>query len=184
MILIISLKIQLKIEPLTTVVGIKSKDGITLASDSQYTVDRMKILDGSKIIQINNFVALGAAGYVSQMNILADALKQKLGQNTFSDLELRTKIEDALLELHKNYNLIWSKALEQETYVFKPSSIIAAKLKDGSFNLYKIVFYPEPWLEPIEVYESVGSGQYFASLVLKQQNRAPSLKDQHLLTMN
>jgi hypothetical protein len=67
----------------------------------------MKILYGSKIIQINNFVALGSAGYVSQMNILADTLKQKLGQNAFSDLELRTKIED-VLELHKNYNLRWS----------------------------------------------------------------------------
>lgn len=61
---------------MTTVIGIKSKDGIILASDSQYTVDKMKILDGSKIIQINNFVALGAAGYVSQMNILADVLNK------------------------------------------------------------------------------------------------------------
>ena len=46
------------------------------------------------------------------------ALKQKLGQNTFSDLELRTKIEDALLELHKSYNLIWSKAVKNKKLTY------------------------------------------------------------------
>ena len=171
---------EIEIEPLTTVIGIKSKDGIILASDSQLTAERMKFLGGSKIFKINNFIALGSAGSVSQMNMLADALKQKLGENILSDLELRTNIEDVLLELHKNYNLRWSNALEKETNVFHPSSLLAAKLKDGSFNLYKLVFSPEPWLEPIEVYEAVGSGQYFASLVLKQQNRAPNSLGQTL----
>jgi 20S proteasome alpha/beta subunit len=169
-----------EIEPLTTVIGIKSMDGIILASDSQLTADKMKTLGGSKIFKINNFVALGAAGIVSQMNMLADALKQKLGNNILSDLELRTKIEDVILELHKNYNLRWTNALGQETFIFNPSSILGAKLKDGSFKLYRIYIAPKPWLEPIEVYEAVGSGQYFASLVLKQQNRAPNSQGQTL----
>jgi 20S proteasome alpha/beta subunit len=169
-----------EIEPLTTVIGIKSKDGIILASDSQFTAERMKFLGGSKIFKINDFVALGAAGSISQMAMLADALKQKLGETIFSDLELRTKIEDVLLELHKNYNLRWSKALEKTTYVFNPSSIVGAKLNDGSFKLYRIFFNPEPWLEPVEIYESVGSGQLFASLVLRQQSRAPNSLGQTL----
>jgi 20S proteasome alpha/beta subunit len=70
---------EIEIEPLTTVIGIKSKDGIILASDSQLTAGKMKTLGGSKIFKINNFVALSVAGIVSQMNILANALKQKLG---------------------------------------------------------------------------------------------------------
>ena len=41
-------------------------------------------------------------------------------------------------------------------------------------NYIESISTPKPWLEPIEVYESTGSGQYFASLVLKQQNRAPN----------
>ena len=87
---------------MTNVIGIKCNDEIILASDSQLTAGKMKTLDGSKIFKINNFVALGAAGIESQMNMLADALKQKLDNNILSDLELRTKIEDVILELHKN----------------------------------------------------------------------------------
>ena len=159
---------------MTTVIGIRCNEGIILASDSQFTSDRIKILGGSKVFKINNFIALGAAGSVSQMSMLADSLKQKLGENIYSDLELRTNIEDVLLELHKNYNLRWSKALEKETFVFNPSAILGGKLNDGSFKLYRIFFTPNPWLEPIEVYESIGSGQLFASLVLRQQSRAPN----------
>jgi len=58
--------------------GIKCNDEIILASDSQLTAEKMKTLGGSKIFKINNFVALGAAGIVSQMNMLADALKTKV----------------------------------------------------------------------------------------------------------
>src|SRR5688572_16612328 len=76
-----------ELEPLTTVIGIKCNDGIILASDSQFTADKMKFFGGSKLFKINNFVALGAAGNVSQMTMLADALKQKLGENIFSELE-------------------------------------------------------------------------------------------------
>ena len=65
---------------------------------------------------------------------------------------------------HKNYNLRWTNTLGQETFIFNPSSILGAKLNDGSFKLYRIYIDPKPWLEPIEVYESIGSGQYFASL--------------------
>ena len=52
------------IAPLTTVIGIKSVDGIVLASDSQYSTGFTKDLCGSKIFKINRFTALGSSGQV------------------------------------------------------------------------------------------------------------------------
>jgi 20S proteasome alpha/beta subunit len=98
-------------EPLTTVIGIKSSDGIVLASDSQFTAMYRKDLKGSKIFPINKFIALGAAVIVSQMKDLVAELKQNLGNNIYSDLDMRRKIEDTLLSLHKRYNLHWSESL-------------------------------------------------------------------------
>ncbi len=37
-----------------------------------------------------------------------------------------------------------------------------------------------PWLEPIEIYDAIGSGQILAKLVLKQQSRAPNSLGQTL----
>jgi 20S proteasome alpha/beta subunit len=161
-------------EPLTTVVGIKASDGIVLASDSQFTAMYRKDLKGSKIFPINKFIALGAAGIVSQMKILVAELKQNLGNNIYSDLDLRRKVEDTLLNLHKRYNLHWSESLGIPSMVFEPSSLLGAKLKDNSFNLYLLTFNPEPWVEPIDTYGTIGSGYLLARLVLKQHSRVAS----------
>lgn len=168
-------------EPLTTVIGIRCIDGIILASDSQLSTNYIKNLHGSKIFPINRFIALGSAGQVSQMKILVTELKQRLGDNIYDDADLRFNIEEVLLALHKSYNIHWSVSLERPTMVFFPSSILGAKLKDNSFGLYQFGFYQNgPWVEPLDAYGTTGTGSLFASLVLKQQSRAPAIDNKTL----
>ncbi len=106
-------------EPLTTVVGIKSKDGIVIASESLFSGEMTKTV-GSKIYKINQYSVMGIAGILSQMNLLVEKLQQRLGDNTFSKDDFEINVEDALLELHNRYNARWSKALDKETVIFKP----------------------------------------------------------------
>jgi 20S proteasome alpha/beta subunit len=159
--------------PLTTVIGIKCSDGVILASDSQFTANKMKILDGSKIFQINKFTALGAAGRISQMKELVDELKAKLGKNILTDLEVRKRIENVLLTLHLRYNKPRSEKIGYTVTPFRPSSILGVKLKSGIFKLYRLIFSNDydTAVDPIEVYDAVGSGDLLAALVLKQQSR-------------
>ena len=88
---------------MTIVIGIRCIDGVILASDSQFTANYRKELRGSKIFAVNKLITLGAAGSVSQMKILLQELKQKLGNTLFSDLHLKRNIEEVLLSLHKKY---------------------------------------------------------------------------------
>lgn len=106
------------------------------------------------------------------MKMLVEGLEQKLGNNVFSDLDLRTRIEDILLDLHKRYNLRSSKTLSRDTLVFKPSSILGVRLKDDSYCIYQIEFYEDgPRIDPIDVQEAVGSASIFAKHDLKEESR-------------
>jgi 20S proteasome alpha/beta subunit len=166
---------------LTTVIGIKCIDGIVLASDSQLSTNYIKNLHGSKIFPVNKFIALGSAGAVSQMRILVTELQRQMGDNIYDDVDLRFNIEEVLLALHKRYNIHWSASLERPTMIFTPSSILGAKLSDDSFGLYQFGFYQDgPWVEPLETYGTTGSGALFASLVIKQQSRAPAVDNKTL----
>jgi hypothetical protein len=138
-------------------------------------IPSIKLSLGSKIFKINEFIALGAAGYADQMRSLVDELKKRTGNNIFEDSELRTTIEDTLLDLHKRYNVRWSNHLEKPTLVFNLYCLVAAKLKDDTFQLYYLRFYPEPWVEHVDVYETIGSGDMFASLLLKLHSRIPAI---------
>ena len=126
-------------ESLTTVVGIKCDEGIIFASDSLYTGDISRMF-GSKIYGINKSVILGATGRIDQISMLENALKQKLKDNTYDDDAWRFDVEEVLLELHEKYNIRWTKKLKKETTVFKPQSILGAKLKDdGMLNRFLYV---------------------------------------------
>src|SRR5215210_5565251 len=80
-------------QSLTTVIGIKSIDGVIIASDSQFTMERSKSLDGSKLFKINDFTIAGMSGFSDQMNILFDKLKQRLANKLFSEDKLKESIE-------------------------------------------------------------------------------------------
>jgi 20S proteasome alpha/beta subunit len=159
-------------KPMTTVVAIKSSEGIILASDSQGTYNTMKDLEISKIFHINDSIGVGAAGDIGHIRVLIDELKQQLETRKFkTELELRHTIDDILCRLFRKYNVERSERLGfSETFLlFTPSAILGAKLDDGTFVIYKLRF--PPWVFPVEEYEAIGSGELYAKLLLRQQMR-------------
>ena len=78
---------------------------------------------------VNNSVAVGAAGYVDQMKTLVEELKGRLGNDILEGPELKTKIEDVLLDLHKRYNITWSNRLGEDTEVFTLNCLLGAEIK-------------------------------------------------------
>jgi len=95
-------------ESLTTILEIKNKDGIIIASDSQFTGLDGKDF-GNKIFKINDSMILGISGRMDQMAILVKRLEQKFKNKIFSKFVL----ESLMLKLHKEYNTRWTKALKR-----------------------------------------------------------------------
>lgn len=160
-----------KTDILTTIVGIKSNDGIVFASDSLFTGDITKMF-GSKIFKINDFTVMGVSGNKDHMEILFEAFEQKFKDNAYRcKQEVESDITSILLSLHKKYNLKWSEELGKDVVIFNPESIVGIRLGNNEYLLYRLYFDPNPWLSPIKIYDAVGSGQLFANLVLRQQSR-------------
>ena len=85
---------------MTTVIAIKSKDGIILASDSQGTSSKVKTTI-KKVFKINSHAGIGASGDSSQIELFVDELKQ-------NEIELesgfRTQMYSIMTNLHRIYN--------------------------------------------------------------------------------
>lgn|GEM_PF-1286487 len=159
---------------MTTVVGIKSVDGIILASDSQGTSsgDGMKDLEISKIFQINESIGVGAAGDVGQIRVLVDELKKHFERSKFrTELDLRQTLDDILCELFRKYDVERSEKLgfHKTVFLFEPAAILGAKIQDGTFALYRLRF--PPWVDPIDDYDAIGTGDLYAKLLVRQQSR-------------
>lgn len=159
---------------MTTIVGIKSSDGVVLASDSLFTADVTKAL-GSKIFKVNDSIALGISGRMDQMESLFEDLEKKLKDNTYNCKDdFESAVLDVSFALHKRYNLKWSEELGRDIIIFKPESILCVRIGNKKYFLYRLTFNPDPWLIPLKVYDTIGSGQLFANLVLRQQSRPPA----------
>lgn len=183
-----------KIKYLTTVIGIRCKDGVVIACDSQGSYVKgleMKRLDVNKIFPIMKknqptvSLALAGSGDTDHIKILVEELNQALGDREFNDRDLRENIEEILLRLHKKYNLERSRflGLSEENMFFAPYSILGARLKgDNSFGLY--LLRPDGWVNPIDEYETIGSGAPFADLMLKQINRSLTVANMTLSSLN
>lgn len=165
-------------DPMTTVVGIKSNDGIVLASDSQATGELIKDIGMSKIFRINASMGIGVSGIVGHIKILQQMFKQEFKSAQFeTELDVRQNAEKILCELFRKYNVERSDRLGFKTtqYLFDGSAILCTKLNDGVFVLHKLTLIPQPWVELVEDYdyEAIGSGEIYAKLLIRQQNRAP-----------
>lgn len=92
-------------ESMTTVLAIKSKDGIILASDSQGTASKIKTTI-KKLYKINNQVGIGASGDSSQIELYVDELKQNFQNEIESESEFKTQMYSFMVNLHRlhNYN--------------------------------------------------------------------------------
>ena len=158
------------LESMTTVIGFKCADGIVIASDSQASFEKkweLKKLGVDKILRINNFIALGASGEADHVKLLVEELRENLGDSLLSDKEIRKKIYDVLLSLHKKYNIERAKFLgiREDTMYFRPNTILGAKLSDSTFGLYRLK--PDAWISSVEDYKTLGSGAALAELVIK-----------------
>ena len=78
------------LKSMTTVISIKSKDGIILASDSQGTSSKVKTTI-KKVFKINSHAGIGASGDNSQIELFVDELKQhfRMKLNWNRDLEIK-----------------------------------------------------------------------------------------------
>ncbi len=174
---------------MTTIIAIKSTDGIVMASDSQATTPTTKNLEVSKIYRINDSIGMSASGKEFQIKILLDKLKQDLENKEFdSESNLRKQLDNILIELYKTYNVERSIKLGyKETKLhFNPQALIAAKLKNNEFCLYYIYFNETTsWITLIDSdYMAIGSGSTLANFVLMQQSRPYISSNQKLSDMN
>ncbi|MGB7882357.1 MAG: hypothetical protein WBL44_06485 [Nitrososphaeraceae archaeon] len=147
---------------LTTVIGIKCRDGVVIGTDSQFT-DRVydtKSLNENKIHKINDFMILGGAGDPYQTKVLVDSLQEHLGNKQYSDKELRKSIRRVLIRLHEEYN-------PNPPLSFYPLSLLAARTEESCI-LYIIQL---PYIYPVEQYEAIGSGSPLAQFLFKFSNR-------------
>lgn len=163
-------------EYMTTVIAIRSKNGIIMASDSQSTLLYTKNLGVDKIFKINNSLCIGAAGKESHIKVLVEKLKQELKDKEFdSEPNLRKQLDNILIDLYKTYNVERSVKLGyKETKLhFNPQALIAAKLQNNGFCLYFAYFNETTsWITLIDNdYMSIGSGSTIANFVLMQQSR-------------
>ena len=89
---------------MTTVVAIKSDDGIILAGDSQGSNNTMKDLDISKLFPINDSIGVGAAGDIGHIRVLIDKLKLCPISNSLNECATSEFIKAVL----KNFLRLWS----------------------------------------------------------------------------
>jgi 20S proteasome alpha/beta subunit len=165
---------------MTTVISVKAKDGIILASDSQGTSVKVKTTI-KKVFKINSCIGIGTSGDNSQIELFVDELKQHFDNEIELESEFRNQMSNAVLNLHRihnhNHSLLCGYAGAR--LFFSPLSIAAAKPKDGDSYLYRVGFGTmgknkevSPYLYKVNKdYVSIGSGSSYARLVLKLQDR-------------
>lgn len=165
---------------MTTVLSIKSKDGIILASDSQGTSLKIKTTI-KKIFQINNHIGLGASGDSSQIELFVDELEQNFKNEIELESEFRTQMYGIMVNLHRvyNYNHSFLCGYTGARLFFTPFSIAGVVLRNGNSCVYRMGFGTtgknneiSPYMYKInQDYVSIGSGSSYARLVLAQQDR-------------
>ncbi len=169
-------------ENMTTIIGIKCKDGIVIASDSQAS-SQMKNMQVSKIFKINDNIGIGTAGSERSIKILVETLQQRLKpENLESEQKLRDNLENILLELHRHYSFERSRKLgfddKNIRNFFEVEAIVGAKLSNDTFCLLHIM--SDGWIDTVNSYNAIGSGFPFANLVFNQQNRIPMMDGKSL----
>ena len=167
-------------ESMTTVLAIKSKDGIILASDSQGTASKIKTTI-KKLYKINNQVGIGASGDSSQIELYVDELKQNFQNEIESESEFRTQMYSFMVNLHRlhNYNHSFLCGYPAAHLFFTPFSLSAVVPRNGNFFVYRMGFGAKgknnevtPYIYKVnDDYVSIGSGSPYARLILKQQDR-------------
>jgi len=164
------------VEPLTTVIGIKSKDGIVLAADSQATMDLAKHLQADKILQVNKLSALAGAGKGEHVKKLWRVLQKRISNRSFNDDQLIDNTQSILDDLYKKYNVQESKnmGLSQTEIKFCALSILDTKLRDRTLGLY--ILDTDGFVSPVDKYATIGSGRALGRFILDLHSRTPGYR--------
>ena len=112
----------------------------------------------------------GGSGLDHNLKQLATELKRRLKNREYTlEDNLRDRVEDTLLFLHKKYNIDRSNFLGINKLYFSPNAILGARLtlngKPISYRLFSLGF--DGVTTEIEDYESIGSGSILADLLFK-----------------
>ena len=126
---------------MTTVISIKSKDGIILASDSQGTTSKVKTTI-KKIFNIDSHAGIGASGDSSRIELFVDELKQNLQNEIELEFGFRTQMYSITMNLHRiyNYNHSFLCGYTGARLFFTPVSLVDVKSKNGDSYLYRMGF--------------------------------------------
>ena len=178
---------------MTTVISIRSKDGIILASDSQGTSSKVKTTI-KKVYKINNHAGIGASGDSSHIELFVDELRQNLQSEIELESGFRTQMYSIMTNLHRiyNYNHSFLCGYNGVRLFFTSVSIVTVKPKKDDFCLYRMGFGTtgknnevSPYLYKVNNdYVSIGSGSTLARLVLTQQDRPYSTINRKLCDLS
>jgi len=167
----------------TVIIGIRCKNGIVIASDSQIEYYRgvsVKKMNANKIYQFtvgNGIFFIGGAGRVADIEKLVTFVWQSLDE--ISKREPLTMenvygcIEQTVTDLHKEYNIERMRYLGYnvnpfETPFFDPMVILADVLRSNQDCEFLLnIIHPTGLVEPVSDYATVGSGAAYAELLLK-----------------
>lgn len=160
---------------MTLGIGIRCKDGIVIASDSQVEFGRgvsVKRVNANKIYKINDRLAVVGAGKMAAIEKAIDTISESIKDKERKEgreLELGEQediMEKAITALHKEYNLDRSDFLgRREEDFFDATLIVGGMNKTGQF--YLSVIHPEGLVERTRDYGTIGMGAAFAELLLK-----------------
>ena len=162
-----------KEKQLTTIVGIKCKDGVVLSSDSQASGERIKSLGVSKIFKINENIGFGCAGKEIHIKKLVKEIEKRIKDNTkiVNKDDFKNELESIVIDLHR-INIV-EKASNMgyppRNDLFDVGAILGAKM-NNDYYLFSLDV-PAGEVDEIEDFSMEGSGSLFALLVLRQQER-------------
>lgn len=142
----------------TTIVAVKFKDGVVVASDKRASAGALLTIDKNtkKIYEITDSILLGTAGLVADAQMLAKVLSSELKLK-----ELRSKIK---VTAEEAANLLARIMYSYKYFPFLTQLIIAGKNKDD----YSIYMLDElGGLTKHEDFIAVGSGMMYALGVLE-----------------
>lgn len=170
-----------RVKAMTTVIAIKCKDGIVIASDSQGTSGEEKTTV-TKVFQIKDYsIGGGASGYDDSIRDFVRLIKIDNGWD--SETKLRKEILEALYAFNNSFTFNIQDELNSITlksFDIRLHILMGVKLKEREYLLYRIGLkdLEKPQICLIENdFESVGSGGRLANLLLTQQSRIHSFSE-------
>jgi hypothetical protein len=173
--------------PLTTVIGIKYKEGIMLYSDTQETLPSAGIhytrnpFQG-KLSALGKYYACGCSGNSGDIDKFVNELKLAfIDAPPYSDEELYAKLSDLIVSFYEKLKNESKRMYDKPDYFdFSCTCLFAAALSKidpvgiGKFGLYRIVIEveknsdknPKPYVNKILFYDCIGTGRDIARTFL------------------